>query len=186
MSKDVLTTMAAGGTDWATNLQGGTGSTTEAHAFVFHVPQRSTAAHSEQETVTVHAFTGEASDSFADTGTVLWPAAPLLCYFLLSDTGRCLVQGASVVSNVLSTFACVHACESVCLRACRMFHAHACKRLQSPSPALCAWSRYDVAGFGTWGWCWYPGFNCRKVSVVMCMHMSCSALEYCMLHNSLC
>ena len=72
---------------WSGRLQcsGGVGP----QEFVFKSP--------EEEVVVVQAFVGEASESFDDTGTVLWPAAPLLCYFLLSDAGRRLVHGASVL-----------------------------------------------------------------------------------------
>jgi predicted nicotinamide N-methyase len=66
---------------------------------VFRSPasDRGPGTDSKEEVVVVQAFVGEASESFDDTGTVLWPAAPLLCYFLLSDAGRRLVQGVSVL-----------------------------------------------------------------------------------------
>ena len=84
-------------TPWAGRLQGGRAaeSADEPQDFVFAVPCARGAQG--EETIVVPAFVGAASDNFSDTGTVLWPAAPLLCYFLLSDAGRQLVQGASVL-----------------------------------------------------------------------------------------
>ena len=85
-------------TPWAGRLQGGRAAdcADEPQDFVFAVPSSPRGAQGE-ETIVVPAFVGAASDNFSDTGTVLWPAAPLLCYFLLSDAGRQLVQGASVL-----------------------------------------------------------------------------------------
>ena len=85
-------------TDWASRLQGAGGAGVQ--TFVFKGPlcsPRAVEEEEEEETVEVHAFVGAASDDFDDTGTVLWPAAPLLCYFLITDAGRRLVRGASVL-----------------------------------------------------------------------------------------
>jgi hypothetical protein len=84
-------------TDWASRLQGAGGAGVQ--TFVFKAPLCSPRAveEEEEETVEVRAFVGAASDDFDDTGTVLWPAAPLLCYFLITDAGRRLVRGASVL-----------------------------------------------------------------------------------------
>lgn len=107
-------------TKWGGRLQCGAGEGgSGAQEFVFAL-RRSEGSQKKQETVTtiilfvcsmssyahpfqqnmkvrLKAFVGEASDSFSETGTVLWPAAPLLCYFLLSDAGRRLLNGTSVL-----------------------------------------------------------------------------------------
>ena len=86
-------------TNWTAQLQRGAGGE-GAKEFVFKVPRHNADLPALQESISLQAFVGEASESFDDTGTVLWPAAPLLCYFLLSDVGQRLLQGTSVNNSI--------------------------------------------------------------------------------------
>ena len=91
--------MSISSTNWSTRLQcsGAGGTVPQDFVFGSTASDQGPGTDSKEEVVVVQAFVGEASESFDDTGTVLWPAAPLLCYFLLSDAGRRLVQGMSVL-----------------------------------------------------------------------------------------
>jgi len=64
--------------------------------FVFEVPNAE-AADGPGERVVVRSAVGDASSDFYETGQVLWPASPLLCYFLLSPLGRALLEAAPTV-----------------------------------------------------------------------------------------
>ncbi|KAJ1475086.1 hypothetical protein T484DRAFT_1825914 [Baffinella frigidus] len=88
--------------DFLQHLQRGRGADEEGEAlrdFVFEVPRghrpaSPVASEGFSERAVVCCAVGEASDEFYETGQVLWPASPLLCYFLLSPPGRALLASA--------------------------------------------------------------------------------------------
>lgn len=50
-----------------------------------------------KDAISVSVMVGEAIEDFLETGQVVWPAAPILAYFLLSDRGMRLIEGRSVI-----------------------------------------------------------------------------------------
>ncbi len=47
--------------------------------------------------ITLQVELGKAMEDFSQTGQVIWPAAPIMAYFLLSEHGRLLTRGKDVV-----------------------------------------------------------------------------------------
>ena len=59
------------------------------HTIVFEPPGK--------DRVSISVLVGNAVEDFLETGQVLWPAAPILAYFLLSDPGTKLIKGRDVI-----------------------------------------------------------------------------------------